>query len=88
MSKAFYKCATCVYHKVDLEKEKCTCILEKLNPNNKNMLRTGDFDMYHGTEIIISGGFPIYEQTKHFHQWICINNYKFLNCPGYKKDET
>ena len=87
MDKAFYKCATCAYHKVDLEQEKCICLFEKLNPNKKDMLYTDYFNVYHGTVIVVSGGIPPME-TKHYHQWICISNYKFLNCPGYKKDET
>ena len=90
MDKAFYKCATCVYHKVNLEEEKCICILEKLNPKRKDLLYTKK------EEIVVSGftgvfsgvGSSTYEEMKHFHQWICFYHEKFLNCPGYKKDET
>ena len=91
MDKAFYKCATCVYHKVNLEEEKCVCILEKLNPKKKDLLYTIDEKhVVSGSFIgVFSGvGSLVDETTKHFHQWICFYHNKFLNCPGYKKDET
>ncbi len=86
MNKAFYKCATCIYHKVDLEKEKCICILEKLNPKRKDLLISEPVDK---TMVAVSGSWGFSSDTiQHIHEWICRYNYKFLNCPGYKKDET
>ncbi len=93
MNKVFYKCATCAYHKVNLEEEKCTCILEKLNPKNKNLLYTikEKYVVSGSFTTLLSGvglGTTMNEITRHFHHWICFYHEKFLNCPGYKKDET
>ncbi len=91
MNKAFYKCATCAYHKVNLEEEKCTCILEKLNPKRKDLLYAKKTEgIMSGTFVgVFSGVGPSVDKiTKHFHRWICYYHEKFLNCPGYKKDET
>ena len=87
MNKAFYKCATCAYHKVDLEKEKCTCILEKLNPDNSKMAYKLPRPSWSKPGQVISGGY-LFGKVFHYHRWICSYNEKFLNCPGYKKDET
>ena len=90
MNKAFYKCATCIYHKVNLEKETCTCLLEKLNPKRSDLLHTK-------TEPwVVSGSFATSfsgvgsianEIIRHFHQWICVYHAQFLNCPGYEKEK-
>ncbi len=102
MDKAFYKCVTCIHHQVDLEEEKCICILEKLNPKKKDLLYTkensGMFTSTQGTfttgsgsssiaPLMVSGG-PVFSvgEIKHFHQWICFYHQKFLNCPGYEKE--
>lgn len=90
MNKAFYKCATCAYHKVNYEEEKCTCILEKLNPKRKDML----LDIEDKPKSPIIGTFSVVSGSwggsliRHFYQWICTYHEKFLNCPGYKKYET
>lgn len=90
MNKAFYKCATCAYHKVNYEEETCTCILEKLNPKRKDLLYTKKEQSHavSGMFIGVFSGIPSSEITNHLHQWICTYHEKFLNCPGYKKDET
>lgn len=87
MNKAFYKCATCAYHKVDLEKEKCICLLEKLNPDDSKMAYKMLPPSWLKKGQVISGGYLI-GKVFHYHKWICYYHQKFLNCPGYKKDET
>ena len=89
MDKSFYKCDTCRHHKVDLEKETCICILAKLNPKREDLLyELENITLSKGTFLVMSGAFGgKMSKIKHFHEWICTYHKKFLNCPGYIKEE-